>query len=288
MGTTSIMNGSIFKLSLIFMIAGTMIMMLVSKLRKLFSKNKKHAILYALLIILTFALAGLLSSSKVLNDTPLNSFFGFQFIFVLLGVGHLYVMRKYFGDLSEDESSFFPEFLFTLVIMLFGLIGFLNVVGRFKAPFSSVFMASSIAFMLPWLIYKLFEFATAIPVPIYKKWLYPLGKNIKDPTKEELMNPLVISFEFKKRKEENEITNFRVKAPEAMEFGKLFYFFINDYNERHPESRIEYLNHQDQQPDEWIFYFKPGWLKSARHVNFAHTVQANDIKENSIIVCERV
>lgn len=284
----NIANGNILKLSIGLMIISTLIMMLATKLRKLFTKNKKHAIIYALIILVSFALIGLLSSSKVLNDTPINSFFGFQFLFFALGILHLYILRKYFPDLSQDKSEFFPEFLFTLAYACLGLIAFIHIVNRFKSPFSYIFMSSTILFVLPTLFYKMYEFAMQIPVPIYESWLFPFGKNIKDPTKEELVNPRVISFEFKKNGNDGDITNFRVKAPQAMEFGKLFYFFIIDYNERHPEGLIEIMDDKTEQPNGWVFYFKPNWYTPIKHINFTQTVAANNIKEDSVIICRRV
>ncbi len=284
---SSIIQGDAFKLSLGFLIIGSLIMMLATKLRKLFTKNKKKAIIYAILILITFALTGLLSSGKVLNDTPLNSFIGFQVVFAILGGFHIYVLRNYFEDLSERENAFFPELLFTLAILCIGLIAFFNVTNRFKEPFKFIYLASAFAFVIPLLVYKLYEFALLIPVPVFKQWLYPLDESIKDPTSGELENPLVISFEFQKKQYEDDITNFRVKAPESMEFGKLFYFFINDYNERHPESKIEFVD-QTQNPQGWIFYFKPNWWSSLKHINFSKTVSGNSIKEDSVIICQRV
>ncbi|GHC57567.1 TssN family type VI secretion system protein [Ulvibacter litoralis] len=283
----NIANGEIFKLSIGLMIVSSLIMMLVTKLRKLFTKNKKRAILYALFVLVTFALTGLLSSSKVLNDTPINSFFGFQIIFFGLGVLHLYVLRKYFPVLSEDKSEFFPEFLFTLAYTFLGLIAFIQIVNRFKSPFSYIFMSSTILFLLPTLFYKMYEFAMQIAVPIYDSWMFPLSKEIKDPTKEELVNPRVISFEFRKNQDKNDITNFRVKAPQGMEFGRLFYFFLIDYNERHPEALIEILDNKTQQPCNWVFHVKPNWWSSIRHINFNQTVAANNIKEDHVIICRR-
>ncbi len=284
---SSIIQGDAFKLSLGFLIIGSLIMMLVTKLRKLFTKNKKKAIIYAIVILITFALTGLLSSGKVLNDTPLNSFIGFQIVFVILGGVHIYILRNYFEDLSEKENAFFPEFLFTIAILCIGLIAFFNVTSRFKEPFKFVYLASAFAFVIPLLVYKLYEFALLIPVPVFKQWLYPLDESIKDPSASELENPLVISFEFQKKQHEDDITNFRVKAPESMEFGKLFYFFINDYNERHPESKIEFVD-ETQEPQGWIFYFKPNWWSSLKHINFLKTVSGNNIKEDNVIICQRV
>lgn len=283
-----IANGQIFKISIGLIIVSTLIMMLMTKLRKLFSKNKKKAIIYALVILATFALTGLLSSSKVLNDTPLNSFFGFQFLFLLLGVLHLYVMGKYFPSLSEDENEFFPEFLFTIAYLCLGLIAFVQVVNKFKSPMSLVFMGSSIWFIVPLLVRKLYTFAMNIPVAIFNSWTFPIGKEIKDPTSEELANPKVISFEFTKSPGDVDITNFRIKAPQSMEFGKLFYFFILDYNERHPEGKIQILDENTQNPYEWVFHMKPRWWSAVKHINFNLTVAGNNIKEDNVIICRRV
>ena len=284
----SIIQGDAFKLSLIFFIIGSLIMMLVTKLRTLFTKNKKKAIIYAVLLIISFALIGLISSSKVLNDTPLSSYFGFQVLFLILGIVNIYVLRNYFEDLSKNKNEFFPEFLFSIAILCIALIGFFIVVNKLREPFKFIYLTAAIAFITPLLVYKLYEFAMLIPVPVYKKWLYPLGENIKDPTAKELENPLVISLEFKKQESITELTNFRVKAPEAMEFGKLFYFFINDYNERHPESKINFLNDNGVEPNGWIFYSKPNWWSSLKHINFIKTVAGNNIKEDNVIVCQRV
>lgn len=286
MGTA--LNNDILKVNIGLFIVGTLIMTLMIKLRKLFTKNKKLAIVYAIFVLVTFALTALLSSNKILNDIPVHSFYGIECVFFALGILHLYILRRYFPDLSNDKSEFFPEFLFTMAYVCLGLIVFLQIVSRYRPAFSYLFMTSSLLFVLPILFYKMYEFAMQIVLPIYDSWLYPLGKEIKDPTKDELANPKVISFEFRKKEDENDITNFRVKAPQAMEFGKLFYFFIVDYNERHPESEIEILNEKTQQPSSWAFHLKPNWWSTMKRINFDQTVAANDIKEDSVIICSRV
>ena len=284
---SSLLSGNAFKISILLFIVGSLIMMLFTKIRKIFSKQKKQAILYAIFILISFALVGFISSSKFLNDTAVNSFIGMQIIFLLLGILHLFIMRKFFAALSEDKSDFFSEFLFTIAITLIGLFAFLNVVTKFRDGINYTFLASSIIFIVPYLSYKLYEFSLLIPVPEYKNWFYPLEVDVKEPTQKELQNPLVISFEFQKKQDIADVTNFRVKAPENMEFGKLFYFFINDYNERHPESQIDFTDYSTQEPHGWIFYRKPSWIKSLKHINFSKTVIANDIREDYVIVCQR-
>jgi len=283
----NILNGNAFKISMLLFIVGSILMMVVTKLRKVFLKQKKQAIIYAIFTLITFALAGFISSSKVFNDNALNSFIGMQVVFLFLGIIHLLIMRKYFDTLSVKKSDFLSEFLFTIVITFIGLCAFLNVVTRFRESINYILLSAAIIFIVPLLIYKLYEFSLLIPVPEYKKWFYPLEVDVKEPTKKELENPLVISFEFQKKKDLPDITNFRVKAPENMEFGKLFYFFINDYNERHPESEIDYIDETTQEPNGWIFYRKPNWIRSLRHINFSKTVAGNEILEDYVIVCQR-
>lgn len=288
MNAVSLLNSNVFKISLGFFFLGSILMGVVKKLRQIFTRNKKVTLLYLLFILITFGLVGLLSSSKVLNDTPLSSFIGIQVIFILLGILHLFTLKRFFPDLEEDKTNFFNEFLFTVVIVLVGFFAYINVIDRFRPDYSFTFLGAGICFMIPFLVNKLYQFAFNIPVPLYKTWSYPLDGTIKDPTKEELVNPAVISFEFQKAFDDKTITNFRIKAPENMEFGKLFYFFINDYNERHPESTVQFLDPNTQEPQLWNFYFKPNWYGSSTHIDYTRTVIGNNIKENDVIVCTRV
>ncbi len=282
---TSLMSGSAFKMSMLLFLVGSVIFALVSKLRKLFAKDKKKTIIYLIFTLLSFAISGLLSSSKVFNDTPLSSFYGFQILFLILGITHVFILRKHFPDLSKDKTDFFSEFLFTIAFLLVGLIAFYNVVYHFKMSFSLLFLTSGIVYLIPFLVFRLYEYAIQIPVFVYDKWYFPINEEIKDPTSKELENPLVISFEFQKKDTDTEITNFRVKAPSNMEFSKLFYFFITDYNIRHPESPIEYL--EGEKPQAWIFYYKPSWWTGLKYIDFNKTVSWNKIKENTIIICQR-
>lgn len=284
----TLINGQVFKVSIVFLVISAVMMMIMKNLRALFKKNKKVAFFYGLFIMLTFAMAGFLSSSKVFNDIPINSFYGFQFVFLVLGIVHLLIIRRYFPVLADNQQSIWPALVFTLAYLALGLFTFLQVVGKFKASFSYVFLGASIMFLIPFLIQRLFEFGMAIPAPVFRSWRYPMNENIKDPSKDELAHPVVISLEFRKSENVDNITNFRVKAPQGMQFGRLFYFFLVDYNERHPEGEIKTLDERTQQPFEWVFYFKPNWYSGVRHINFDKSISENDIKENSVIICSRV
>lgn len=288
MGIKGIFQGDIIKISILFFLVSSFFMLILKDVRKLFTKSKKKAIIYAVVVLIVFALTALLSSSKVLNNTILNSFIGFQVLFLIFGSLHVFVLRTFFKDLSKDKSNFFNEFFFTLGYVFIGLIVFFKITNNFKPLYSFAFLSSVLTFVLPLLFYKLFEFSLLIPIKIYKKWLYPTEENIKEPTLEELRNPLVISFEFKKKgDDDDEVTNFRVKAPEHLNFGKLFYFFLNDYNERHPEEKIKCFS-EDESPYEWAFYRRPSLLRAIKYLDYSKTVNLNNLKEDDVIICERV
>lgn len=287
MGINGILQGDTLKLSLLLFLISSFFMLIIKDVRKIFSRDKKRAIIYIILILITFALTGLLSSPKVLNNTALNSYIAFQFLFLIFGAIHVWIMRSFFKDLSIKRSNFLNEFFFTLGIGFLGMIAFFKVTSSFKPTFNYTFLTATLTFLIPILFVKLYEFALLIPIKVYKQWLYPLGENIKDPTANELKNPIVISFEFKKKNhEDDEVTNFRVKAPENLEFGKLFYFFLNDYNERHPEEKIEYLD-ENNTSHKWVFYRKAKFLSGVKYLNFSKTVIANDLREDDIVICQR-
>ena len=287
MSLNGLLQGNVIKVSLLFFLVGSFFMFIIKDVRKLFTKDKKKTIIYVLCLFLVFGLTGMLSSSKVLNNSPLNSFIGFQVLFLIFGSVHFLVIRKFFGDLlSEDKTKFFYEFLFSLGLLFVGVIAFYRVITHFKPSFTLIYLGSTLTFILPLLFYKLFEFSISIPVRIYEEWIYPIADEIKDPTSDELKNPLVISFEFKKNGDSEKLTNFRVKAPGNLEFGRLFYFFLADYNIRHPEGEIEFMDN-DGTPYKWIFYRKPAFFKSSKYINHERTTKYNALKENDVIICQR-
>jgi len=267
----AIPGASFLKIGIVLLALSAILMRFVAGLKKVFVKNKKKFFLYVIVAVVLFGLTALISDKKVLNDLPLNNYIGFQVVFVLLGILHMIAIRKFFPDLNEKTTSFLNEFLYTLVTVLLGLISFLYITGVNKPDYVYIFLTATTAFFIPFMVTKLYEYAISVPVPI---------------TDAELSNPLVISFEFDKDGDAQEISNFRLKAPEKMEFGKLFYFFINDYNERNLESQIKFVD-QDNTPYEWIFYKKGSFFKPERYLNFTHTIEANAIKENDVIICQR-
>jgi len=142
-------------------------------------------------------------------------------------------------------------------------------------------------FLVPILLNQTINLLLEVPQKEYKKWLFPLNITIDDPSDEEMENPVVISFVFKKNNTVDTTTTFRAKAPVGMTLGKLFYFFISDYNSRNPESTVSYLN-EENEPDEWMFFKqKNKLLKLKIPLDPDNSIYNNNIKENDVLICNR-
>jgi hypothetical protein len=126
-----------------------------------------------------------------------------------------------------------------------------------------------------------------IPDKIYKKWYYPLDHDIPNLDLLDLTKVLIIQFEFLKSINDTTSTNFKAKAPYNMPFGELFYIFISDYNDSHPQNIID-VTYEPQLPFPWVFFIKSPWWKKDKYVDPDLTFQDNGIVNNDIIFCQRI
>lgn len=205
---------------------------------------------------------------------------------ILLGVLHVLLLNKLLPWINED--SFKTEILFTLLNAAIGGV-FMQLVFLFTnfTFYVGINLTTLLLFILPYIFYGVIRRYLNIPVKILRKWYYPVDKHVEDPSDREMEMPLVVGFEFKKKNSDKNMTAFRAKAPKEMAFGKLFYYFINDYNHRNPDEKIEFLDEKEK-PIAWIFYFKPKMFSKIRYIDPEETNSFNLIKENSVIVCKRV
>ena len=258
----------------------------ISGIRGAFKPYQKATLWYTLAGLLFFAFIALLAYPGIIEN-PFSAFLCFQIYFLLLGCWHAYLMPKRLRW-SGDDKAFISELVFTLLLAVLGAISFLLVYHLLNGNDLEYIMTASIFFFItPWLFYNTFQSAIAIPPKVLKEWFYPYQQEVEEPEESKMKNLLVISFEFQKQVTDQNITNFRAKAPVDMEMGQLFYYFINDYNERHPNSRIQYVNAKGE-PHGWIFYKKPKWYSVlTSYIDAEKTIFNNNIKENDVIICSR-
>jgi hypothetical protein len=263
------------------------IALLARKIRSSFKPFSRKAIIYLLAALLLFGLTALVIAAGIFK-TYTGYFIFFQILFVLYGSLHVYLMKKKMAW-GQDERSFWPDVLYSFLIMVAGALVFALVYRLVnREGLEWPMMASVVFFIVPVFVTHTFRKAMEIPPKVLKQWYYPVHQPVEDPDENKLKNLLLISFEFQKKSDDAWFTNFRAKAPTDMELGRLFYYFINDYNERHPQARIHYIN-ANGEPYGWMFYKKPRWYTILTgYMDADKTIFVNSIRENDIIVCARI
>jgi hypothetical protein len=260
--------------------------LLIRRVRGGFKAFSKRTILYTLSYALFFALSGFCIALPIFGQY-LGAFIFFQALYLGAGILHLFTGRQWLKWMGP--GAFWPEVLHLLVLLLLGAVGMIMTYRIVNREGAEIAMSTSVLFFIvPYFVYQTYLRSVAIPPKIYKQWYYPVHRREPELDEAKLKNLLVISFEFQKQMSDAYFTNFRAKAPVDMEFGQLFYYFINDYNDRHGGSSIRYSDkHGDLHG--WIFYRKPRWYDlSTKYIDTGKTIFINNIRENDVIICNRV
>lgn len=211
---------------------------------------------------------------------------------IYLSLGVLFVLwahKRYFKATKSNKNKVLvAELIYALSIILMSIAVFIAIQYFFndkKFLFYPV-LCSVLFFFIPILLWHTFLAAYLIPTPVYEYWTYPLDKPIPIPEEKENEVLYVIGFEIAKKMNDKR-TYFRAKTPENIPLGELFYHFINDYNEQQSETPVVYTN-EFSESYEWKFRTKPKWYQFSRILDSHKTIKENKIRENSVIICERV
>lgn len=260
---------------------------LIGKIYGGFKPFMKATLIYLLLGVLLCSMIAIAAKWSHLKDQQLF-LIAFQIYFLVLGIVHVNWMDTYL-KWAGKEKSVLLEFLFLLMLAISGSIGFVFVHRIFGGNGLEIQMAGSVIWLIvPWFVNRSFSNAMEIPPRIFKLWYYRVSEDIQEPDESKLKNLLLVSFLIQKKKGEKLQTHFRAKAPIDMDFGELFYYFINDYNERHPHDKIEYID-ECGEPFGWIFYKKPNFYTIQKdYLDAEKTIFNNSIKENNVIICKRI
>ncbi len=250
-----------------------------------FKKQRKKY--YAYLVFGVLIMAIFISIIYNLQQTSLmlRYFSMLAFAFVLGGL-HRYFYRYIFDKF--DSPNQFKEILFALITSFALVVPIILIASYFKdLLYLAYYLLIILAFVLPTCFFVLFNCSVGIPVKLYSKWYYPLGNKYQSPKHYELNNMIVLNFMFYKNTQESHMTSFKAKAPKDMDFGRLFFFFINDYNDKKTTTKIE-LTEDSGDPHGWYFYTKPQWFWASRHINPELTVEQNNLEDSNVVVCQRI
>lgn len=270
-----------------FLVASIAGMMAVKGISPTFANNGKRPWIFN---FGTSALAsGAIFGTTWVTPDSFTLFWIFAGIFLLSGfIFVLLIHKKYFKAKKDNKNKqFLAEILYAFSI-LFLCVTIFSALQYFIKKSDFLFfpvLLSLLFFLIPVLVLYTFNAAYEIPKPVYDAWQYPVGVNKDIPDEDEREHLYVIGFEIAKKPSDVRRTYFRAKAPENMQVGDLFYFFINDYNEQYSETPIEYTG--ENEVHHWYFRKKPKWYQSSRILKWDRSVRENKIKENSVIICER-
>ena len=282
------LSGDLLKVLIVVFVGGLGAYLFLANLTKRLIGSSKSTLrkqnIYLLVAALIF---GIIACTATIFGDPEIWMISYQLLFLALGFLHYYLVKKWFP--APEQKVFWHRFIFTLTICLFGFLLFVFAFRFFNPDGYHYLMASSIiAFLIPLLLYQAFLKAIAIEPPVMKKWFYPIYQNVEEPDDTQLKNMFIVTFRFQKKMTDPYFTNFRAKAPSGMDFGNLFYYFINDYNDRNPEDKIEFMDERGS-PQGWTFYKKGRWFNvSPFYLDAEKTVFFNGLKENDIIICRRL
>lgn len=234
--------------------------------------------------------SGIAFVSTYITQSLFFTFWILSAVFLLFGIIIVLLVHKKYFKLRHDNRNkqFFAEFLFSFSIILLCIAIFSSLQYFIKDKnFMHFPMLLCMLFLLiPFLLLYTFDAAVSIPPPVYTFWKYPVDNPIDLPDEDAKERLYVLGFEIPKKNTDTHRTYFTVKAPENMKLGDLFYHFINDYNEVQSETTIEYLNNENV--NEWSFRKKPKWFNFSKILDANLTVRYNKLKENSVVICERI
>lgn len=263
--------------------------LLAKQMAEGFAKQGKKPIFYGTFSSLISAIVAFLGT--FISNNLFTIFWIFAAVFLLFGIIHIrMVHNKYFSSKPADKMKVFTgELFFAASIVLFVIFVFSSLQYFVKSDKEFIFypmMLSTLAFFIPTLFYYTFEAAYSIPPAQYPTWFYPLHNPIDLPEEDPREKLLVIGFEIAKKISDAKKTYFRAKAPDGIKLGDLYYHFLNDYNELQSETTIQYdLNGI---ANEWWFRTRPKWYQRTRILDPNLSVRENGIRENSVIICERI
>lgn len=249
----------------------------------------KKPFIYGYLSAILTSVAAYLAS--FISTNPFEVYWFFGAIFFLFGIVHLLVFhdRFFYAHKHNNTRVLIAELLFGLSLIMFTVVVFSALKIYFNGRdflFFPVLM-SSLLFLVPLLVYHSFQAAYDIPAASFPTWQYPLYKLVESPDIDESGRVLIIGFEVAQRAQDSKKVYFRVRAPETWQLSTLFYHFINEYNDPDNKTTIEYIG-KDDEPYRWWFYKKGNWYQMQQILNPEFSIRESGIRENTIIICERL
>ncbi len=270
----------------IILIVGIILSMLFADKVSGFKKEYRNKYwVYLISGLLIFALLPFMGSTRTITEL-LDEFIFYQITIFILGTFHAIIYRLYFNKFKKEGYPWM-EFLFNILIGLFCTIPFMIVYTYINGiTYTFPMVASFIFFLVPTWIYASYIASVSIPAKFYTTWEFPEEGSYSEPKDDEYRDMVVVTFVFHKNPNSEVRTEFRAKSPIRMDFGRLFYHFVYDYNNRNPDSTIQLVD-EEGNLQHWVFYLKPNWYSQSKYIDPKYPLYMNGVEENSVVYCLR-
>jgi hypothetical protein len=264
----------------IFIFLGILLLTIYLSVAKNAVQKKKLLILYLIADVILVSVTGTLGFFEF-SELPPGVFIGALVWMLIIGILHTWLFEKFF------EPNIPGKILFTLAAGFFGY-GLIFMLYKifFKDPFPWIYSLPLFFFLAPTFVRIAFNHFIEIPVRVYKEWYFPPPGTLSDPSDNEMADPIIVNFKIRKQSTDN-YTVFKAKAPNGLTLGRLFYFFIMDYNSRYPDNPI-IINEGEISYFKWSFYMTPSIFSGNIHLDPEISISENKIKENASVICERL
>ncbi|HEY5750121.1 MAG TPA: TssN family type VI secretion system protein [Chryseolinea sp.] len=282
----NLLDPHVLMAAVVLVILCTLTTMIFATITPAFKKKlKSHFFPYVVILMLVYALLTFLSNNKIF--TGLTQMFLFHQVSALcLGVLQVRFYRSYFSEFDED--NIWKEAFFCLLAALYALVPFVVVYTFLNGPqFAFVMATHSIAFLAPTWYYMTFSKAMQIPAKILLTWDFPTTTNaFPEMLDDELRDVVILAFKVSRDNQSTDFLTLRAKAPIRVDFKRVFYHLVMDYNQEHLGQGIEPFN--TTEPYRWTFFLKGAWYQQPKFINADFTLSMNGISDNATIVCYRM
>lgn len=235
-------------------------------------------VIWILWIVVLFALLGLLGSK--IEALP-YAFSAIAICSALLGVLYLTLAKSTLDWWQRSRLE--DVILLNLTLLFFGLSGFSIVYLLLSGNQEYTFplMVAILAFLLPSVLIKSYDFWMQIPSKRYKSWAYPIYSEVP---KLQPIDPIKLTMNFTPipTGKNGPFESYEVEFPTNESLSDLFHYFISFHN-KHREYRkkpIQYLN--GDMPLEWVLY-KYTHQKKKLYLDMDKTLIENQITPNEHI-----
>lgn len=261
--------------------------MIFSQKQKEFKqKYRSRFYVYLFSFAFVYAIIALLGYNRLFQGNNLYEFIFYQQCSLSIGIIHCYAYRAYFDKFEFRKPG--NEYLFALLSVFYASVPFMLIYSFLNGTHLVFLMLGHfIVFFIPTFLNDTFNRAMNIPPKVYVTWQFP--ENYKENvglSDDEWRDMVVFTYVMDKDKNARKYSVYRAKGPTRLDFGRLFYNFVADYNQRHPEDQIQVEDENGL--FSWVFFLQPKWYESTKYIDPNLTLYMNGIEENSVVFCMRI